>query len=130
MTVSDSSLRIAALQMNARVGALEANVAQITAALAEAKAAGADVLLTPELALCGYPPEDLLLRQDFLLACKQALAQVQAATEGITLVIGHPQRDGGELFNAASVLRDGQLVARYYKQRLPNYQVFDESRSE
>lgn len=128
MTVSDSSLRIAALQMNARVGALEANVAQITAALAEAKAAGADVLLTPELALCGYPPEDLLLRQDFLLACEQALAQVQAATEGITLVIGHPQRDGGELFNAASVLRDGQLVARYYKQRLPNYQVFDESR--
>ena len=95
----------------------------------EARAAGAGLMLTPELALCGYPPEDLLLRPDFYRACTRELASLAREIRGIEVVVGHPQLDGDKHFNAASLLRDGAVVAATYrKHRLPNYEVFDEER--
>ena len=113
------------------MGDLSGNVQKIIAAAAQAYANGARLLLTPELALCGYAAEDLYLRPAFLDACDVALRELQAASTqwpGMALVIGHPQREGGLLYNAASVLRDGQSIARYFKQLLPNFGVFDEQR--
>ena len=113
------------------MGDLSGNVQKIIAAAAQAYANGARLLLTPELALCGYAAEDLYLRPAFLDACDAALRELQAASvqwPGMALVIGHPQREGGLLYNAASVLRDGQSIARYFKQLLPNFGVFDEQR--
>jgi NAD+ synthetase len=85
-------------------------------------------VLFPELALSGYPPEDLLLRPDFLVACQTALARVATAVRGIVAVVGHPEAAGAVVFNAASVLRDGAIAATYRKRELPNYAVFDERR--
>lgn len=113
------------------MGDLSGNVQKIIAAAAQAYANGARMLLTPELALCGYAAEDLYLRPAFLDACEVALRELQAASvqwPGMALVIGHPQREVGQLYNAASVLRDGQSIARYFKQLLPNFGVFDEQR--
>lgn len=113
------------------MGDLSGNVQKIIAAAAQAYANGARLLLTPELALCGYAAEDLYLRPAFLDACDAALRELQAASTqwpGMALVIGHPQREGGLLYNAASVLRDGQPIASYFKQLLPNFGVFDEQR--
>lgn len=123
-----SSLKIAMAQVNPVLGDLDANVELIAAAAREAWLAGADLLLTPELALCGYPPEDLLLRPDFLRACDQALERLAARVEGITLVVGHPVFRDGRCYNAATVLQPGRPALSYHKQRLPNAQVFDEVR--
>lgn len=127
------TLSICCAQRNFVVGDLSGNVQKIIAAAAEAYANGARLLLTPELALCGYAAEDLYLRPAFLEACDAALLQLQQASAqwpGLALVIGHPQRDvqGEKLLNAASVLRDGQQIACYFKQLLPNFGVFDEQR--
>ncbi|MHB1373519.1 MAG: NAD+ synthase [Thauera sp.] len=122
------TVSIAFAQLNLTVGDLPGNADRIIAALEEARAAGADLMLTPELALSGYPPEDLLLRPDFYRACRREAQRIAAAARGITVVLGHPVDDGGERYNAASVLRDGQLLARYHKSLLPNYEVFDEER--
>jgi NAD+ synthetase len=121
-------LRIAVAQFNAVVGDLQGNVARIADFAARAKSRGADLLLTPELALCGYPPEDLLLRQDFYRACDAALDDLARQVGGITLVVGHPEASGGKCYNAATVLRDGERLGTYRKYRLPNYEVFDEER--
>jgi len=121
-------LNIAIAQLNAVLGDLVGNVRQIAALAAEARAQGADVLLTPELALCGYPPEDLLLRPDFYAACECALDSLASLASGIDVVIGHPLAEDGRYFNAATVLRDGARRATYRKQILPNYEVFDEAR--
>jgi len=121
-------LRIAVAQFNATVGDLTGNVERIMACVAEAKARGAQVLLTPELALCGYPAEDLLLRPDFYRACSRALADLAARVDGITLVVGHPEEHEGCCYNAATVIENGQQKAVYRKIRLPNYEVFDEKR--
>jgi predicted amidohydrolase len=86
------------------------------------------MLLTPELALSGYPPEDLLFREDFHLQIDAALVELKRATKGITLVVGHPAEADGQLYNAASVIRDGKVIASYHKQSLPNHTVFDEAR--
>jgi NAD+ synthase/NAD+ synthase (glutamine-hydrolysing) len=123
-----SPVSIAVAQLNLTVGDLVGNADQIIAAVEAARAAGADLLLTPELALSGYPPEDLLLRPDFYRACNRETARIAAAATGITVVLGHPAEDGFERYNAASVLRDGQLLTRYHKSLLPNYEVFDEER--
>jgi NAD+ synthase (glutamine-hydrolysing) len=119
---------IAVAQLNLTVGDLVGNADRILAALAEARAAGARLLLTPELALSGYPPEDLLLRADFYRACAREVQRIADAAHGIDVVLGHPAEAGGERYNAASVLRDGQVLARYHKSLLPNYEVFDEER--
>ena len=125
-------LRIAVAQFNAIVGDLTGNVERILERATEAKARGAHLLLTPELALCGYPPEDLLLRPDFYRASRRALEDLaQRAAEqapGLTLVVGHPEEDQGCCYNAASVIENGHLRATYRKNRLPNYDVFDEKR--
>jgi NAD+ synthetase len=122
-----SRLRIAVAQINAIVGDVTGNARRILAAAEEAKQLGADVLLTPELALCGYPPEDLLLRPDFYRACERELATI-AAGAPLPVILGHPQRTAKGHFNAASLIRDGKIAATYHKYRLPNYEVFDEER--
>ncbi|MEL5848991.1 MAG: NAD+ synthase [Candidatus Igneacidithiobacillus chanchocoensis] len=120
-------MRIALAQSNPRVGDIAGNAAKILAAARAAQAAGAGLLVAPELVLTGYPPEDLLLRRDFLDCVDQALADLAQQTP-LPLVLGHPRRDSGFLFNAASLLRAGQIEASYAKHCLPNYRVFDEKR--
>lgn len=122
-----SRLRVAIAQFNALVGDLAGNGARILELAARAREGGADVLLTPELALSGYPPEDLLMRPDFYRACAVQLdAVARAAT--LPIVIGHPEESGGRRYNAASLVADGRIAATYRKHRLPNYEVFDEER--
>ncbi|MCA3003582.1 MAG: NAD+ synthase [Rhodocyclaceae bacterium] len=127
-------MKIAIAQVNLMLGDLNGNVDRLIAEAVKARNAGASLIITPELALCGYPPEDLLFRHDFRLACAGALQRLCAAIDGIAMVVGHPHlvgvpEEGRErLFNAASLIRNGRIVHSYLKQRLPNYQVFDEKR--
>ena len=121
-------MKIAIAQFNATVGDLGGNVARLAEFAARARKEGADLMVTPELALSGYPPEDLLLREDFLAACDQALADLAKRSEGVTLVVGHPRVADGKRYNAASVVQNGKVLGIYDKQRLPNYTVFDEER--
>ena len=122
---------IALAQINPVVGDLSGNAKLISDAAEAAYRAGAKLLITPELALTGYPPEDLLLRPAFIEAAADALDQLRttlAAHTGLTVVIGHPQKTPQGLHNAASVLRDGHCIATYAKHELPNNEVFDEVR--
>ncbi|WP_035382823.1 NAD+ synthase [Ferriphaselus sp. R-1] len=122
-------MKLAIAQINCTLGDLAGNSARILEAAERAQAQSASLLLTPELSLCGYPPEDLLLRDGFYAACDEALQQLAcAAPAGMTLVVGHPHQVGELRFNAASVLRDGQIIATYHKRELPNHSVFDEVR--
>jgi NAD+ synthetase len=123
-----NTVRIAVAQFNCILGDLAGNAAKILDCAARAKAEGAAVLLTPELSLCGYPPEDLLLRDGFFRDCATALAQLAAAVHGIKVVVGHPQLAEGRRYNAASLLQEGRIAATYRKRNLPNYTVFDEER--
>ena len=122
-------MRIALAQFDFPVGAVDANARRIAGLIAQARDEHhADVVVFPELAVSGYPPEDLLLRPDFLAECEAALTRIAAAAHDIVAVVGHPQAVGAVVFNAASVLRDGCVVATYRKRELPNYAVFDERR--
>ncbi len=121
-------LKIAIAQINATVGDIAGNAAKILDFARRAEKQGADVLLTPELVLCGYPPEDLLFREDFYAACAQELDALASALPAIDVIVGYPLLDEGRCFNAAALLRGGRRVATYRKQRLPNYEVFDEAR--
>ncbi|KRA17821.1 NAD+ synthase [Lysobacter sp. Root604] len=124
-----TQLRIALAQFDFPVGAVERNAERIAEMIVEARDRHrADVVLFPELAISGYPPEDLLLRPSFLADCEAALLRVAATTQGITAVVGWPQAAGAVVYNAASVLRDGRVEATYRKRELPNYAVFDERR--
>ncbi|MBU1330587.1 MAG: NAD+ synthase [Gammaproteobacteria bacterium] len=123
------TLRVVMAQLNMRVGDVHGNVDRIIAAAHEARdQLQADLILFPELTLCGYPPEDLLLRSSMQLRIEQGLQRLQAETRGITLVVGFPWLEGEQRYNAAAFIADGQVQARYYKQKLPNYRVFDEKR--
>ena len=123
------ALRIALAQFDFPVGAVAANAERIAAMIAAARDEhGAQLVLFPELALCGYPPEDLLLRPQFLADCEAALQRIAAGTHGIVAVVGWPQAAGAVVYNAASVLRDGAVAQTYRKRELPNYAVFDERR--
>ena len=127
------TLSICCAQRNFVVGDLSGNAQKIIAAAEQAYANGARLLLTPELSLCGYAAEDLYMRPAFIAACEQqvkALTEASARWPGLAIVLGHPQRDevSGALYNMASVLQDGRIKARYAKQLLPNYGVFDEQR--
>ena len=119
---------VAIAQLNFVVGDLAGNARKIVDACERAREQGAAVLVTPELALCGYPPEDLLLRDGFYRDCDAALADLAGKIRGVTAVVGHPHRQNGKRYNAASVIRDGGIVGRYCKHNLPNYTVFDEER--
>ncbi|HVJ37901.1 MAG TPA: DUF559 domain-containing protein, partial [Stenotrophomonas sp.] len=122
-------LRIALAQFDFPVGAIAGNTERIIEFIAHAREElGADVVLFPELAISGYPPEDLLLRPGFLADCERAVQRIAAATHGIVAVVGWPQSAGSVVYNAASVLRDGQVEHTYRKRELPNYAVFDERR--
>ena len=121
-------LRIAVAQFNATVGDLTGNVERIIECAGEARARGAQLLLTPELALSGYPPEDLLLRPDFYRACRRALDDLASRVEGLDLIVGFPEEHEGRRYNAAAVIENGRISAVYRKTRLPNYDVFDEKR--
>jgi NAD+ synthase (glutamine-hydrolysing) len=121
-------MKIAIAQINCTVGDLAGNAARILDFVARARAKSADVVVTPELALCGYPPEDLLLRDDFYRSCDGALRNLAAQILGITVVVGHPHQVDGRRYNAASVIQDGRIVKTYHKHALPNYTVFDEER--
>lgn len=121
-------MKIAIAQLDFAVGDLNGNAARIIAAANEARAQGASLLVTPELALTGYPPEDLLLREDFFAAGQQALRDLAAKVQGIALLVGHPHSLHGQRYNAASLLRDGKVEASYFKHVLPNHSVFDEVR--
>jgi len=123
---------VALAQINCTVGDLAGNAAKILDAASKARTQGADVLLTPELSLCGYPPEDLIMRDSFLAAARQQLdalaATMQQNTPGLKAIVGFPEKDGSYTYNAAALLADGKVAAVYHKRNLPNYTVFDEQR--
>lgn len=121
-------IKLALAQYDFLVGDIRGNLRKATEILVEARNRGADLLLFPELALTGYPPEDLLLRPGFLEACDDAVKALASRVEGIDVVFGHPRVEGGKRYNAVSWIRNGQVIGRYYKQLLPNYAVFDEQR--
>jgi NAD+ synthase (glutamine-hydrolysing) len=121
-------LRIALAQINPTVGDAPGNAERIIGRLAEARREGARLLVTPELALSGYPPEDLLFHRGFRRRIEGTMARLADAARGIDLLVGYPEYADGALYNAAAWLREGARIANYRKQRLPNYQVFDEER--
>ena len=120
-------MRLALAQINAVVGDLDGNRERILAALADARDANADIVLFPELAVTGYPPEDLLLRPAFVRAAEDSLRAIAGETKGLTALVGTPWFDR-DLFNACAVCSDGEVKALYRKRFLPNYGVFDEDR--
>jgi NAD+ synthase (glutamine-hydrolysing) len=116
-------------QLNLLVGDIPGNTGRIIdTALKARDELNADLVLFPELALTGYPPEDLLLRPSLELRVQEALQRILAAVSGVTLVLGYPRYREGALYNMAGVIRDGELLHEYAKQCLPNFQVFDEKR--
>jgi len=124
--------RIQIAQLNFLVGDVTGNASRVIAAAWEAQAAGADLVVFPELTLTGYPPEDLLLRPELMERVESALECIQretaAGSPGLALVLGYPRTAVGGLYNVAGVIRDGAAVAEYAKEHLPNYSVFDEKR--
>ena len=123
-------MRIAAAQLNQVVGDFRGNADRIIAAAQQAAAQGARVLLTPELSLSGYPPEDLLLRAAFHEGCERALRRVCEATAAldVRVLVGRPRRRGGLRYHGASLIHRGRVLGEYDKLELPNYDVFDEER--
>ena len=113
--------------MNATVGDIAGNADRIRVGIAAAREAGAELVLFPELALTGYPPEDLLLKEHFLADARAALEQLAADVEGLVAIVGFPER-AEDVYNAAAVLANGSVHAIYRKVYLPNYGVFDEQR--
>jgi NAD+ synthase (glutamine-hydrolysing) len=120
-------LRIAMAQINTTVGDFDGNVKKILGAIDTARNLKADIVTLPELAVCGYPPEDLLFKPQFIQANLQSLQKIVEASQGITVVVGYVDSDG-DIYNAAALISDGKLVGNYHKMYLPNYGVFDENR--
>ena len=121
-------MKIALAQINSFVGDIENNSNLIIKHAKEASIRGAELFITPELSICGYPPEDLVLREDFLDACSKALKKIAKAMPSIKMIVGHPLKKGSKIYNAASLLFNGKIQGTYFKQTLPNYGVFDENR--
>ncbi len=125
----NTPLRLVLAQLNMLVGDVAGNVAKMCAATDKARdELKAHAIVFPELAITGYPPEDLLLRPDFIAAAEQGLEELCRAAKGIDVIVGHPARRDGKLYNSASILRAGEITATYAKHCLPNYGVFDEQR--
>src|SRR5438874_2074465 len=120
-------MRLALAQINTTVGDLDGNRERILEAIGEASSAGADLVLLPELAVTGYPPEDLLLRPGFIRAAEESLRELARGAGGITALVGFPHFDR-DLYNACAVCAGGEVKAIYRKRFLPNYGVFDEDR--
>ncbi len=121
-------MKVAIAQLNCVVGDIAGNVKQIQDSVVQAKKEGATLVITPELSICGYCPEDLLLRDDFITACENGVQALVGDVQDVTLIVGHPVVVDGKRYNAASVIENGAIIATYHKQALPNYQVFDEKR--
>ena len=121
-------MKIALAQINSFVGDIENNSNLIIKSAKEASKKGAELFITPELSICGYPPEDLILREDFLGACSKALKKIAKALPFIKVIVGHPLKKSSKIYNAASLLFNGKIQGTYFKQTLPNYGVFDENR--
>lgn len=121
------ALRIAMAQINVSVGDLDGNMALIRATLERAEAQRPDIVVFPELALCGYPPEDLLLKPAFLRDVREALDAIVESVGEAVVIVGFPHQDA-DVYNAAAVIRNGELRHVYHKRYLPNYGVFDENR--
>jgi NAD+ synthase (glutamine-hydrolysing) len=127
MSMRTGPLRVALAQMNPTVGDLDGNAARIAAEIERARSEGAALVVFPELALTGYPPEDLLLKTGFLRATRAALEELARPIEGIAALVGFPE-SADDVYNAAALLCDGRVAAAYRKMFLPNYGVFDEQR--
>ena len=123
-----SSVRVAMAQINVTVGDLDGNVEKIALWSEKAKQVGADIVMFPELALCGYPPEDLLLKRSFLQDNNKALHSLCPYFKGLTAVVGFADYGRNKAHNAAALIHDGSLLDVYHKVELPNYGVFDEER--
>ncbi|MFP6680757.1 MAG: NAD+ synthase, partial [Gammaproteobacteria bacterium] len=122
-------LRLGLAQLNFCVGSIDGNTEKILATIADARdRQKIDFVAFPELAITGYPPEDLLFRPELHRRVERALSIITRAATGIVVALGHPEQSSGKIFNSCSILRDGRLSARYRKQQLPNYAVFDEKR--
>jgi len=125
-------MRLCFAQLNPVIGAIKENRDRIIEALEKAKAEEADLVLFPELAICGYPPEDLLLAPGFVDSCQQALQNIAVHSTGIAVIIGLPRHAEGQqdkpLYNSAAVLSDGKILGYQDKSLLPTYDVFDERR--
>ena len=121
------NLRLAMAQINTTVGDLEGNTAKVLEHIRKAKAQQADIVVFPEMAIPGYPPEDLLFKPSFIRSNIEKMHEVVANSQGITVVVGFVDSQG-DIYNAAAVAHDGQLVGVYHKMYLPNYGIFDEDR--
>ncbi|MEK9627408.1 MAG: NAD+ synthase [Nitrospinota bacterium] len=125
---SSTKIRVALAQMNSVVGDFNSNNEKIKQQIKQAKKRGADVVLFPELAVTGYPPEDLLLKKSFLTKSHQSLKKILPHSNGLTVLIGFAEQKGKEVYNSAALLCDGKHITTYRKMLLPNYGVFDEKR--
>ena len=123
-----NTIRVALAQINATVGDLAGNTALVLDYIARARTVGADLVAFPELALTGYPPEDLLLKPHFVRENLEALDRIIAATNDLIVIVGYVDTDGSDIYNAAAMIAGGKLVNAYHKNFLPNYGVFDEER--
>jgi NAD+ synthase (glutamine-hydrolysing) len=121
-------LKVGLAQLNTRVGAIDANTKKVLDCAAQARAQGCELVLFPELTLCGYPPEDLLLHRGLRSRVEAAFEAVKSGVHGITVCLGYPEYEGNAIYNSAALLRDGRVLANHRKQALPNYAVFDEKR--
>ena len=122
------TIRFALSQINLSVGDVSGNTDRILDNIAQAKQRQANIIIFPELAVVGYPPEDLLYRPTLYKQIKYSLQKICQASDGIDIVIGYPEQKDGVLYNACGILRQGEIISHYYKQHLPNYSVFDEKR--
>src|SRR5262245_38993984 len=120
-------MRLALAQINTVVGDLDGNVQRIVESLLEARSAGADLVLFPELAVTGYPPEDFRLPPTCVRAARRVVDSIAQRTRGLTALVGAPYLEA-DLYNACYVLAEGEIRAVYRKRYLPNYGVFDEDR--
>ncbi len=128
MEPATQTLNIALAQMNAVVGDIDGNAARIAEQIARAHDEGAQLVVLPEMALSGYPAEDLWLKPHFVDAAGAALRELAREVRGVVALVGYPHRDDDDVYNAAAVLADGEVAAVYRKMLLPNYGVFDEQR--
>ena len=125
-------MRIALAQLNPTVADIDGNTTLVVQAIERARAAGADLVVTPEQVVLGYPARDVIFREGLVAQCEAAVVRIAAAAQGITAIVGHPERAPAEahrpFYNAASVVSDGRVVATYRKRLFPGYDVFDEDR--
>lgn len=123
-----NNLKIAVAQIELTVGDFEKNKTKILLAVEKSKGQQADIVLFPELCITGYPPEDLLLREDFYEAVDRYKNEIVSQINGIDAIISFPHKTNDGIYNAAALVRDAEIVDYYFKQLLPNYSVFDEKR--